>query len=71
MSTSRAPDHGYPHRNLHGQIVHTIGRQILGGQIRPGEPLKGRDSPAASRTALREAIKVLVAKGLVEMRPKT
>jgi DNA-binding FadR family transcriptional regulator len=71
MSMSRAPEHGYPRRNLHGQIVHAIGRQILGGQIRPGEALKGRGAPSASRTALREAIKVLVAKGLVEMRPKT
>jgi DNA-binding FadR family transcriptional regulator len=72
MSTpTRDPDHGYPHRNLHGQIVHTIGRRILRGDIRPGEALQGGGAPAASRTALREAIKVLAAKGLVETRPKT
>lgn len=72
MSTpNRDTDHGYPHRNLHGQIVHTIGRQILRGDIRPGEALQSRSAPAASRTALREAIKVLAAKGLVETRPKT
>jgi GntR family transcriptional regulator, galactonate operon transcriptional repressor len=62
-------DHGYPRGGLHGQIVHDIGRRILAGEIRPGEllptPLRG------SRTVLREAIKVLAAKGLVESRPKT
>src|SRR5688572_13187820 len=62
-------EHGYPRGGLHGQIVHDIGRRILSGEIRPGEllptPLR------ASRTVLREAIKVLAAKGLVESRPKT
>ncbi len=61
---------GYPHRNLHGQIVHTLGRRILRGEIRPGDPLEAGSAMAASRTALREAIKVLAAKGLVEARPK-
>jgi DNA-binding FadR family transcriptional regulator len=60
----------YPHRNLHGQIVHTLGRRILRGEIRPGEALRQGMPMAASRTALREAIKVLAAKGLVEAKPK-
>jgi DNA-binding FadR family transcriptional regulator len=60
----------YPHRNLHGQIVHTLGRRILRGDIRPGDALQAGTAMAASRTALREAIKVLAAKGLVEARPK-
>lgn len=65
------PDVGYPRRNLHGQIVHTIGRQILRGELRPGDPIPTPHDLPASRTALREAIKVLAAKGLVEARPKT
>ena len=61
----------YPSRNLHGQIVHSIGRQILQGDLLPGEPIPAQPDLPASRTAVREAIKVLVAKGLVETRPRT
>jgi DNA-binding FadR family transcriptional regulator len=60
----------YPHRNLHGRIVHTLGRRILRGEIRPGDALEAGSGMAASRTALREAIKVLAAKGLVEAKPR-
>jgi DNA-binding FadR family transcriptional regulator len=67
--SSRQSSPGYPREGLHGQIVHTIGRQILSGEIRPGEQLP--TGFPASRTVLREAIKVLAAKGLVESRPKT
>ena len=62
---------GYPRGGLHGQIVHAIGREILSGRIRPGELLPAPPGLPASRTVLREAIKVLAAKGLVESRPKT
>ena len=62
---------GYPRGGLHGQIVHAIGRQILSGKIRPGELLSIPAELPASRTVLREAIKVLAAKGLVQSRPKT
>jgi DNA-binding FadR family transcriptional regulator len=64
-------DHGYPRGGLHGQIVHAIGRRILSGEIRPGELLPADPELRASRTVVREAIKVLAAKGLVESRPKT
>lgn len=60
----------YPHRNLHGQIVHTLGKRILRGEIQPGDALQAGSTMTASRTALREAIKVLAAKGLVEAKPK-
>jgi DNA-binding FadR family transcriptional regulator len=60
----------YPHRNLHGQIVHSLGRRILRGDLRPGDTLQAESTLTASRTALREAIKVLAAKGLVEAKPK-
>jgi DNA-binding FadR family transcriptional regulator len=65
------PETHYPSRNLHGQIVHSIGRQILQGELLPGEAIPAQPDLPASRTAVREAIKVLVAKGLVETRPRT
>jgi DNA-binding FadR family transcriptional regulator len=61
---------GYPRGGLHGQIVHGIGRRILSGKIRPGELLPADVGLPVSRTVLREAIKVLAAKGLVESRPR-
>jgi DNA-binding FadR family transcriptional regulator len=71
MPHSRPSGRGYPRGGLHGQIVHAIGRQILSGTIRPGELLPTLPGLPASRTVLREVIKVLAAKGLVESRPKT
>jgi DNA-binding FadR family transcriptional regulator len=65
----------YPRQGLHGALVHDIGVRILGGELEPGEALPTEaeltGDVAASRTVLREAIKVLAAKGLVESRPKT
>ncbi|MGP3983597.1 FadR/GntR family transcriptional regulator [Streptomyces sp. KR80] len=64
---------GYTRRGLHGQIVHELATRIISGQIAPGEVL---DIPALeaeldiSRTVLREAFKVLTAKGLVDARQK-
>jgi DNA-binding FadR family transcriptional regulator len=57
---------------LHRQVVDDLGRRIVHGELRPGDvvgipELEGRYG--ASRTAVREAIKVLTAKGLVEARP--
>src|SRR6266704_3653515 len=60
----------YPDRSLHDRVVHAIGRKILGGQLRPGAFLPAEPELGASRTVVREAIKVLTAKGLVESRPK-
>jgi DNA-binding FadR family transcriptional regulator len=65
----------YSNRSLHGQVAHDIGARILRGDLAPGEVLPNEAMFSArlkvSRTALREAIKVLAAKGLVESRPKT
>jgi DNA-binding FadR family transcriptional regulator len=65
----------YPRRGLHGEVVHEIGVQILSGELGPGEslPVENGTSHGApvSRTVVREAIKVLAAKRLVESRPKT
>ena len=66
---------GYPRRGLHGEVVHTIGVRIARGDLAPGELLPNEAELGSelhvSRTVLREAIKVLAAKGLVESRPKT
>src|SRR6476660_7156500 len=64
----------YPKRGLHGSVVHEIGVRILEGELKPGDTLPDNGSlaePEVSRTVVREAIKVLAAKGLVESRPKT
>ena len=66
-----APGPGYPRRGLHGRIVHSIGRRIVSGEIEPGEQLPTAARVRASRGVVREAIKVLAAKGLVVSRPKT
>ena len=62
---------GYPQAGLHGRIVHTIGRRIVSGELRPGEQLPTPARVRASRGVVREAIKVLAAKGLVVSRPRT
>lgn len=62
-------------RNLHTQVVEDLGESIVGGVFQPGDPLPGEaqlaGQMAISRTVLREALKVLAAKGLIETRQKT
>src|SRR5439155_13551785 len=63
----------YPRHGLHGALVHEIGVLILNGELQPGDLLPAEDElgdVVASRTVLREAVKVLAAKRLVESRPK-
>jgi len=61
-------------RNLHGHVVQVLGQRIVSGAIKQGEVLPPEATMAeemeVSRTSLREAMKVLSAKGLVEARPK-
>jgi GntR family galactonate operon transcriptional repressor len=63
----------YSGRGLHGQTVEVIGRRILSGEIAEGETI---DVPAleaeldVSLTVVREALRVLGAKGLVDARQK-
>jgi len=63
----------YPRRGLHGAVVHEIGVRIVNGDLQPGETLPDNGfliDADVSRTVVRETIKVLAAKGLVESRPK-
>ena len=64
----------YTGRNLHGQVVNEMGRRIVGGVYAAGGLLPNEEllcqELSVSRTALREAVKVLAAKGLLESRPR-
>lgn len=61
-------------RRLHGAIAHKIGTAIVSGEYAPGDTLSGEvafsEALNVSRSAYREAMQVLAAKGLVESRPK-
>jgi len=60
---------------LHDQIVAELGGRIVGGRFSESGVLPTETDLATelgvSRNALREAVKVLVSKGMVEVRPKT
>jgi DNA-binding FadR family transcriptional regulator len=59
---------------LHGTIARDIGVRIVSGRIAPGRVLNGEIEASerlkVSRTAYREAVRILAAKGLIESRPK-
>lgn len=60
-------------RGLHGQIVEVMAQRILSGQIPQGATINVVELQAdlgVSLTAVREALKVLTAKGLVDARQK-
>nr|WP_315762768.1 FCD domain-containing protein [Sphingomonas sp. Y38-1Y] len=61
-------------RRLRGAVANYLGTAIVSGEIAPGERLSGEVANAealdVSRSAYREAVQVLTAKGLVESRPK-
>ena len=61
-------------RNLFTHVVEHLGSQIVGGAFKPGETLPneaelGR-TLGASRSVVREAVKTLAAKGLLELRTR-
>jgi DNA-binding FadR family transcriptional regulator len=59
---------------LHGTIARQLGISIVSGRVKPGDLLNGEiaasERLAVSRTAYREAVRILAAKGLVDARPK-
>lgn len=65
----------HSHRGLLGHVANEIGVRIVTGRLPPGSVLPNEAALGAefavSRTVLREAMKVLGAKGLVEARPRT
>ena len=60
---------------VHRDVVETLAHRILSGGIKPGESLPNTQNLSSalgvSRSALREAIKVLSAKGMLDVRPRT
>jgi GntR family transcriptional regulator, galactonate operon transcriptional repressor len=60
---------------LHREVVDAIGTSIVQGALRPGDVLPTEADLSGdlgvSRTVIREALRVLASKGLVETRPKT
>ena len=65
---------GYAMRGLQGRVINAVGSQIVGGRFAPGEVLPTEAELTAehrvSRTPVREAMRVLAAKGMVEFRRK-
>lgn len=65
----------HSHLRVHGEIAREIGVAIMSGQLRPGHVLDGEIEASSqrrvSRTAYREAIRILSAKGLIHSRPRT
>ncbi|EQB06635.1 GntR family transcriptional regulator [Sphingobium quisquiliarum P25] len=59
---------------IHQAIARDLGTAILMGRHRPGDLFEGEIEAAerlgVSRTAYREAVRILVAKGMLESRPK-
>ncbi len=70
IKSARIPRSG----KLHSKIARGIGERILGGEFAPGTLLPNEAEwgkvYGASRTAVREAIKSLAAKGLIVSKPK-
>lgn len=62
-------------RNTHRYVVDLLGRRIVSGSPPPGAPTPVESALClelgVSRGALREGVKALVAKGLLEVRPRT
>jgi DNA-binding FadR family transcriptional regulator len=56
------------------EITNILGREIVGGLLTPGATLLSEDEIcsrfSASRSAAREAVKILAAKGLLQTRPR-
>ena len=74
VSDSRPAEAGGRSLRLHGTIARDIGVRIVSGRIQPGAILNGEIEASeqlhVSRTAYREAVRILAAKGMVESRPK-
>jgi len=76
VSTHRAPAvNGIPGESLFRQVTDRIARGIVSGALPTGELIPNEDDLrseiSVSRTAYREAVRFLTAKGLIEARPRS
>jgi GntR family galactonate operon transcriptional repressor len=73
-ATAPLPAAGYRISGHQGRVITALGQAIISGRFAPGELLPKEAALLAefsgSRPSLREALKVLAAKGLIEMRQK-
>jgi DNA-binding FadR family transcriptional regulator len=63
----------YPDRGLHGRAVEDLGRRIVSGDIAAGQSIDIEELSQrydSSRGVVREALRVLGAKGMIDARPK-
>lgn len=63
----------YPDRGLHGRVVDELGLRITSGELVVGATVEMEDLAVTydvSRTVVREALKVLAGKGLIDARPR-
>lgn len=74
IKTEKPAGNGKSALRLHGSIARDLGVAIVSGDYKPGDILGGEiessEQLQVSRTAYREAVRILSAKGLVESRPK-
>jgi len=74
MNSSEVRLSGYRISGLQGRVITQLGGAIVSGRFQPGDLLPREADLLAefggSRPSLREAMKVLAAKGLIEMRQK-
>src|ERR1700712_583568 len=74
MNADVSANAGYPGGGLHGHLVQSLGVRIVSGRLAPGVALPTEaqlvEEFGSSRSTVREAIKVLTAKGLVVARTK-
>lgn len=74
MSTGTTEGRGYRSDGVHGRLVHDLGARIVSGALPVGSTLPTEEQLVAElgsgRSAVREATKVLSAKGLVRSRTK-
>ena len=65
---------GHDNPTLTDEIANILGREIVGGLYPPGGTIPGEEDVCvrftASRSAAREAVKILAAKGLLQTRPR-
>jgi DNA-binding FadR family transcriptional regulator len=70
----RQPDSGSLRKSLYNKVAHDLGQRIVRGDYKPGALLPNEAECGqiykVSRTAVREAVKMLSAKGLIQSRPK-
>lgn len=70
----KTPDNKSGKKRIHATIVEGLGKEIGSGNLAPGDKLPNDAELnarfSASRTAVREALKVLTSKGLIEARQR-